>query len=92
MVHTDIFKKFKQFSKMKDDSVKEWFPNGKDSIRVRFIDEKEIVFTFKAHDNWRFETVESFIKGSLNCKNQSCADATDEKQSCADATDEKQSC
>ena len=40
-----------------------WFPNGKNSIRVRQTNGAEFIFTYGGKDDWRFETATSFIKG-----------------------------
>lgn len=38
-----------------------WFPNGKNSVRIRQSNGQELVFTYHSRKNWRLETVESFI-------------------------------
>lgn len=38
-----------------------WFPNGKNSIRVRQSNGQDLVFTYRSSTDWRFETVKSFI-------------------------------
>jgi hypothetical protein len=39
-----------------------WFPNGKDSIRVRYKNRMELVFTFHDQQNWKLETIKEFLK------------------------------
>lgn len=39
-----------------------WFSNGKDSIRVRYTDKTELVFTYHDKNNWKLETLNEFIK------------------------------
>lgn len=63
MAHRDVWKIFKQIFPMYAEKATEWFPNGKDSIRIR-IDEvhTDFIFTFHSNKDWRFETVNSFLK------------------------------
>ena len=62
MVHQEVFKWFELYF---PDYVKEriecWFPNGKNSIRLRQINKQEFIFTYNGKDNWRFETLYSFM-------------------------------
>ena len=67
LVYKEYEKKFPQFSK----HTKEWFPNGKDSIRVRIYGGSDFVFTYHSWMNWKFETVESFIE-TLKGENKMC--------------------
>lgn len=44
-----------------------FFPNGKNSIRVRGIEGfgfhgYDFVFTYNSHVDWKFETLDSFLK------------------------------
>lgn len=38
-----------------------FFPNGKNSIRVRNRGEEDFIFTFYSPNKWKFETIDSFI-------------------------------
>lgn len=63
MVHNDIHKCFvENFPKWKN---AEWFPNGKDCIRVRLIKTREtfedVIFMYKSTKEWTIETVDSYI-------------------------------
>lgn len=62
MAHTQIIKIFKLKFPLYDGQLKEWFPNGKNSVRVRLKNGQEFVFTHKAPNDWCFETIDSFIK------------------------------
>ena len=62
MSHTDILKRFKETCHITDDVLDCWFPNGKGSIRVRFKDRRELVFTYSSPRKWRIETVDSFVE------------------------------
>lgn len=57
-VYQQFEKHFPQFS----EHVEEWFPNGKDSIRVRIQSGSDFIFTYHNSWDWCLETVESFIK------------------------------
>ena len=39
-----------------------WFPNGRNSIRIRDINRHELIFTYCDENNWRLETVNEFLK------------------------------
>lgn len=68
MVHTDIFKKYKLRCSMSNGSVNAWFPNGRNSIRVRLFDKKEVVFTYHGPKNWKIESMGSFLDSMCHTK------------------------
>lgn len=62
MTHGDIFKWFElYFPNYSGEAVDAWFPNGKNSIRIRQKNRQEFVFTYNGSKNWRFETLDSFM-------------------------------
>lgn len=67
MFHTKIYDAFKDmFPNYVNESVV-YFPNGKNSIRLRGVDgyrfyRQELVFTYYDNRNWRLKTVDQFIK------------------------------
>lgn len=67
MAHIEIYKTFKDLFPFCVERVTEWFPNGRNCIRLR-LDETngDYVFTYNDKREWRFETVENFIKNTLN--------------------------
>ena len=65
MPQKEVFNKFKLYFPKFADASEMWFPNGKNSVRVRLNNRKEIVFTFNSELDWRFETVESFMKSMV---------------------------
>ena len=70
MSHTDIYGIFAKVFPMFADKVNIYFPNGKNSIRIRLNDvEQDFVFTFVNGREWRFETVDVFIKNTLKKEN-----------------------
>ena len=63
MTHEDLYNKhFKQKFPQLSRLVVMWFPNGKDSIRVRKETGEDFIFTYHSETDWCFETVDSFIK------------------------------
>lgn len=65
MSQKEVFNKFKLYFPKFADASEMWFPNGKNSVRVRLNNRKEVVFTFNSELDWRFETVESFMKSMV---------------------------
>lgn len=62
MPHKEVLERFKKFCNIDDVLIDRWFPNGKNSVRVRLRNHfTDLVFTFKSHNNWKLETVNSFI-------------------------------
>ncbi len=62
MTHNNIFEAYKIKLRKFADATEAWFPNGKNSIRIRLIDKHQYVFTFISDKDWCFETVDSHIK------------------------------
>lgn len=63
MSHKEIYKWFElYFPIYAGDRVEVWFPNGKNSIRIRQINKQEFVFTYHSNKKWKFETLDSFLK------------------------------
>lgn len=46
----------------------EWFPNGKNSIRLTFKDNNTLVFTYNSKMDWILETKKSFVNRLKNTK------------------------
>lgn len=62
MTHNEVYKRFElYFSFYAGENVATWFPNGKNSIRIRQKNRTELIFTYDGKDDWRFETAKSFI-------------------------------
>lgn len=69
MVHTDVYKWFAlYFPDYAGDKVDKWFPNGKNSIRVRQTNGQEFIFTYNSQKDWRLETVNSFLSSAKGGK------------------------
>ena len=68
MAHKDVFIMFKKLFPLYAEKASEWFPNGKNSVRVRISEvHQDFVFTYYSNKEWRFETADIFAK-SLNKK------------------------
>lgn len=72
MSHKEVYKWFELYFPQYSKYIKEWFPNGKNSVRVRQINGQDFVFTFNAPNNWRFETVGSFINELKGVRKMKC--------------------
>lgn len=63
MTHSKLIELFKiYFPLYAGDALSAWFPNGKNSVRIRQKNGKEFIFSFNSDLEWRFETVDSFLK------------------------------
>ena len=61
MVHNDVYKRFAlYFPDYAGNHVERWFPNGKNSIRQK--NKQEFIFTFLNEKEWRFETIDSYLR------------------------------
>ena len=66
MSHNEIYQVFTlYFPDYAKDRVKEWVPYGKSSVRIRQKNEQEFVFTYLSITDWRFDTIDSYIKELL---------------------------
>lgn len=70
MMHLEVMEWFERyFPDYGGKRIAEWFPNGYNSIRIRQLNNSEFIFTYHGSNNWRFETVDSFLnksKGEIN--------------------------
>lgn len=62
MTHDRIYKIFEEMLPSYRVRATQWFQNGKNSIRVR-IEGCDYIFTYNNPSDWKFETVESFLRG-----------------------------
>lgn len=63
MIHSEVYGRYKECLPDRAAQSKEYFPNGRNSIRVRQNNEQEFVFTFIEPDSWKFETIDEFLTG-----------------------------
>ena len=61
MVHSKIYEQYKKMLPEYEKITMEWFPNGKNSIRVRLKNRLDLIFIYNKTDDWCFETVKSYI-------------------------------
>ena len=64
MSHSDVFAVFKDIYLIRESGVlvDKWYPNGKNSIRVKLIgSHTELIFSYKSRHNWKLETRDSFV-------------------------------
>lgn len=60
MSHAEVYKAFRQyFPTYVGENIAAWFPNGRNSIRVREANGDEFIFSFNNGKDWKFETMES---------------------------------
>ena len=62
-MHKKIYEWFKLYFPMYAEHVEAWFPNGRNTMRVRQTNKQEFIFTYYGQYDWRFETVDRFLKG-----------------------------
>ena len=62
MTHDIVFQHFRACLPRHASETIAWFPNGKNSIRVRYEDGRDFIFTFNNELDWCYETAEHFIK------------------------------
>ena len=63
MTHKALFDIYKMLLGGFLGSVETWFPNGKNSIRVRLTTRQEVIFTYTNDKKWRIETIDMFLGG-----------------------------
>lgn len=62
MTHKEIYNWFALYFPQYAEHVELWFPNGKNSVRVRQTNKQEFVFTYNGAHEIIFETIDSHIK------------------------------
>jgi len=60
-MHIDILKRFEEVCCVKHADILCWFPNGKNSIRVRMYAHPDLIFTYKSKKKWSVQTVDSWL-------------------------------
>lgn len=66
MVHHEVLEMFKKMLSFGGEDhitkiIKDWFPNGKNSIRVRFVNNDELIFTYNSPTRWSIITKDEFV-------------------------------
>lgn len=62
MLQKDVFNKFKELFPQHAEQIEMWFPNGKNSVRVRDYNKHDYVFTYHGRNSWSFETVDCHVE------------------------------
>ena len=63
MTHNEVWNAFKKHFPTACGFVTHWFPNGRNSIRVRLNDGKtDLIFTYQNSKVWKIETVDSYLE------------------------------
>lgn len=63
MNHEEIFKYFiLYFPDYGWNKLETWFPNGKNSIRIRLKNNQDFIFTYFDMDRFTFETLDNFLE------------------------------
>ena len=65
MVHSEILKKFQSLFPEIEEEVEVWFPNGRDSIRLRERGGLELVFSVHGDCDWSIETLNLYIDNKM---------------------------
>lgn len=71
MTHNKVYEDFKERMPVYVERVVEWFPNGKDSVRVRFENGKDYIYTI-TDGGFSFETKDHFIERLKGVYNMRC--------------------
>ena len=62
MLHKDVINRYSELFPERCKDVDTWLMNGCNSVRLKFKDGDERIFTFYNDKNWKIETVDSFIE------------------------------
>lgn len=69
MFHCDIYKFFKDCLPACAENMTEYFPSGKNTIRVRQANGQEFIFSCNGPKARKFETIDQFIADMKGDKN-----------------------
>lgn len=61
MVHKEVLGMFGRMFPEYREKMEMFFPNGRNSVRVRFRNGEDYVFTYNSPKDWCFESLDSFI-------------------------------
>lgn len=72
MKHVEVYEKYKEMFPEHAVYVEDWFPNGKNSVRVRIKSGSDFIFTYNEWYDWCYETVESHIRKMRGDRSMKC--------------------
>ena len=72
MTHKYIYDRFAKYFPNYSSETDIWFPNGKNTIRVRLFDKREFIFRYDGENIIRFETVTSFLRNGAKNYEREC--------------------
>ena len=59
MLQKNVFEMYNRIFDLGEIDI--WFANGYNSVRVRFVNGKEVVFTYMSDLDWKLETLDAHI-------------------------------
>lgn len=73
MSHSEVMKWFEYyFPDYAGERIDVFFPNGRNSIRIRQKNGQEFIFTYHSQKEWKLETITSFLNGMKGGKSKMC--------------------
>lgn len=69
MIPTKVFECFKEYLPVYGKQTETYFPNGKNSIRIRQSNGQEFIFSINGPKMWKLETVDQFLADMKGDKN-----------------------
>ncbi len=63
MVASKVFECFKDRLPVYAEQTTDYFPNGKNSIRIRQANGQEFIFSINGPKMWKLETMDQFLSG-----------------------------
>lgn len=62
IIHNRIYEQLKSMTEFESTNVTAWFPNGRNSVRLRIKGcRSEMIFTFNGENKWSYETIDNYI-------------------------------
>lgn len=61
MTHKEVYEIFKILFPTQIDSIRDVFPNGANSIRIRKKDGEDFIFTYHSENDFSLQSLKSFI-------------------------------
>lgn len=68
MVHKNVYAIYEKMMPFYASQTKEYFPCGKDTIRVRLQSNQEFIFSYEKDNSWFFETLNHYLKKMKGAK------------------------